>query len=127
LNPIDKSFDENNQSLVLDVTYKKYKMLFTGDIEKALEMELVKKLDSNYDLLKVPHHGSKTSSTNEFVEKVRPKYSIIQVGKNNYGHPDSNVLDRYKSFNSEILRNDLNGCIIFKLDEALELETTVME
>jgi competence protein ComEC len=127
LNPIDKKFDENNQSLVLDITYKKYKMLFTGDIEGLLEHELIQGLGSGYDLLKVPHHGSKTSSTEEFLDQVRPKYSVIQVGRNSYGHPDKKVLNRYQSFNSEILRNDISGCIIFKLNKELKLETTVME
>jgi len=126
LNPVDNNLDENNLSLVLDVKYRAYQMLFTGDIEKEGEYELINKLSSNYDLLKVPHHGSATSSTEAFLKQVKPEYSIIQVGKNNYGHPDQNVLNRYKAFNSKILRNDLNGCIIFKLDKRVELETLII-
>jgi len=127
LNPINDKLDENNQSLVLDVSYKKSKMLFTGDIEEEIEYELINALGSRYDLLKVPHHGSKTSSSDAFLNQVTPKYSIIQVGKNSYGHPDNDVLNRYKALDTKILRNDLMGCIIFKIDNEIKLETLIME
>lgn len=127
LNPIGQGLSENNQSLVLEVAYKKYKMLFTGDIEKEIEYELINQLGSNYDLLKVPHHGSKTSSTEAFINQVKPKYSIFQVGKNSYGHPDNRVLKRYEALESEILRNDLVGCVIFKINNEIELETLITE
>lgn len=127
LNPIDDKLDENNQSLVLDVSYKKSKMLFTGDIEKQVEYELINMLGSHYDLLKVPHHGSKTSSSEVFLDQVNPKYSIIQVGKNSYGHPDHEVLTRYNALDTKILRNDLMGCVIFKINNEIELETIITE
>jgi competence protein ComEC len=127
INPINEKLDENNQSLVLDVTYKKTKMLFTGDIEKQVEYELINHLGSHYDLLKVPHHGSKTSSSEVFLNQVDPKYSIIQVGENNYGHPDQEVINRYESLDTKILRNDLMGCVIFKVNNAIEFETTITE
>jgi competence protein ComEC len=127
LNPIDDKLNENNQSLVLDVSYKNKKMLFTGDIEKPVEYALINDLGSHYDLLKVPHHGSKTSSSEVFLNQVNPKYSIIQVGRNSYGHPNQEVLNRYKALDTKILRNDIMGCVIFKINNEIELETIVTE
>lgn len=127
LNPSNENFDENNQSLVVDASYKKNKMLFTGDIEKQVEFELINQLNSHYDLLKVPHHGSKTSSSQIFLNQIQPEYSIIQVGKNSYGHPDHSVINRYKNINTKILRNDLMGCIIFRINNKIEFETIITE
>ena len=66
------------------------------------------------DVLKVGHHGSKTSSSKEFIEEINPKYSIISVGKNNrYGHPNGNVLDNL--YGSKIYRTDQDGSVIYKI------------
>ena len=66
------------------------------------------------DILKVGHHGSKTSSSKEFINEINPKYSIISVGKNNrYGHPNKEVLEIFK--NSKIYRTDKDGSIMFKI------------
>lgn len=84
--------------LNLKLKNKKYfSMLFTGDIETDAETEIVKEFGDRLeaDILKVGHHGSKTSSTSSFLEKVKPKIALIGVGKNNtFGHPNSGVLDR---------------------------------
>ena len=74
------------------------------------------------DVLKVGHHGSKTSSGEEFIESIKPKYSIVSVGKNNrYGHPNGEVLDNLKD--SKIYRTDKDGSIMFKIkNNKLEIE-----
>lgn len=108
------SDDYNNNSLVLYMDYNNSKFLFTGDIEKEAEDRITKdykKLD--VDILKVAHHGSKTSSTQNFVDMVQPKVAIISSGKNNYyGHPHKEVLDRYKNIN--IYNTADEGAILIK-------------
>lgn len=96
----------NNNALVCKLYYKNFSMLFTGDIEEPAEKELIKKyadtnvLDSM--VLKVAHHGSKTSSIKEFVDLVKPKIAVIGVGKNNlYGHPSSEVIERLSDMRGE--------------------------
>ena len=75
------------------------------------------------DILKVGHHGSKTSSSKEFINEINPKYSIISVGKNNrYGHPNKKVLENLE--NSKIYRTDQDGSIMFKIkNNKLKIET----
>ena len=77
------------------------------------------------DILKVGHHGSKTSSSKEFINEINPKYSIISVGKNNrYGHPNKEVLEIFK--NSKIYRTDKDGSIMFRINKnKLKIETCV--
>lgn len=89
----------NNNSLVCKLGYNKFSMLFTGDIEEIAEKQIsqdnkiCKQLQST--ILKVAHHGSKTSSIQEFLEKVKPKIALIGVGKDNkFGHPNHQVLER---------------------------------
>ncbi len=85
--------DLNNWSAVLHVTYNKNKFLFAGDAEKASETDMVKtKQTLQADVLKAGHHGAKTSSNADFLKVVKPKYAIISVGKNAYGHPTTEVL-----------------------------------
>lgn len=89
----------NNNSLVMKLTYNNFKILFTGDIEKIAEEEIIKiytktnKLNTN--IIKIAHHGSKTSSIQEFLKLVKPQIALIGVGKdNNFGHPNDDVLKR---------------------------------
>ena len=89
----------NNNSIVAKLMYKKFSMLFTGDIEKIAEEQIVKIFEKtdvlNSTILKVAHHGSKTSTTEEFLEAVSPQIVLIGVGKNNlYGHPNSEIIER---------------------------------
>ena len=68
------------------------------------------------DILKIGHHGSKTSTSSNFIDKIKPKYSIISVGRNNrYGHPNKEVLENLE--NTTIYRTDQNGSIMFKINE----------
>ena len=94
--------------------------------QELSEKEIIDKYDiPNIDLLKVGHHGSKTSSSKEFINEIKPKYSIISVGKNNrYGHPNKEVLNNLE--NSKIYRTDKDGSILFKIkNNKLKIETCI--
>lgn len=109
--------NENDNSSVIYLNYNNYKYLFMGDASKEREYDILKKYNlTNIDFLKVGHHGSKTSSSKEFIESINPKYSLISVGKNNmYGHPKKETLDILK--NSKIYRTDLDGSIKIDLNK----------
>ncbi|MGF7056380.1 DNA internalization-related competence protein ComEC/Rec2 [Brassicibacter mesophilus] len=111
-------YNENNLSIVMLLEAFNKKVLFTGDIEKEVEATLANE-NRNYDvdILKVPHHGSKTSSTQRFITSYAPEYAVIQVGKNNFGHPSQEVLNRYVDNNVKVYRNDIDGMITAKLDQ----------
>ena len=116
--------NENDNSLVTYLKYQDYTFLFMGDASILKEEDVIKKYKlTKIDFLKVGHHGSKTSSSKEFISKINPKYSIISVGrKNKYGHPNKKVLNNLD--NSKIYRTDQNGSIMFKIkDNKLEIET----
>lgn len=110
----------NNNSLVCKLIYYNFSMLFTGDIEKIAEEKILRKVNNimlNADILKIAHHGSKTSSLKEFIEVVKPKIALIGVGKNNkFGHPNSEVIDRLMNFNVKIYRTDEEGEIRITID-----------
>ena len=107
--------NENDNSSVIYTELNNYKFLFMGDAGVEVEKYLIEKYNLNdIDVLKVGHHGSKTSSSERFIDEVNPKYSIISVGKNNrYGHPNKDVLDNLED--SKIYRTDQDGSIIFKM------------
>lgn len=104
---------ENNDSLIVYTIISNYKLLFMGDATYLEEKMLLEDFNiRDIDILKVGHHGSKTSSSKEFIEKLKPTYSIISVGENNmYGHPNEEVLKNLNA--SKILRTDLSGTINF--------------
>ncbi len=106
--------DENDSSQIYLVTYKKTRMLFTGDASKKSEELLLDNYDiGNIDILKVGHHGSNTSSSEKFIKEINPKISLISVGKDNkYGHPNKEVLEVLG--NSKIYRTDNMGSVIIK-------------
>lgn len=110
----------NNNSLVCKLNYKNYSMLFTGDIEAIAEKAILKKYSKNLnilksDILKVAHHGSKTSSITEFIEKIKPKYAIIGVGEDNkFGHPSDSTIQNLEKENIRIYRTDKMGEIEMK-------------
>ena len=98
--------------------------MFMGDAGVETEKEILKKYNlSDIDVLKVGHHGSKTSSSEYFIDEMSPKYSVISVGKNNrYGHPNKEVLNNLE--NSKIYRTDQDGSIMFKIkNNKLKIET----
>ena len=104
----------NNNSLVCKLYYKSFSMLFTGDIEQIAEKQLLKKYENTQKLkatiLKVAHHGSKTSSTQEFLKIVKPKIALIGVGKDNlFKHPSYETIEKLNSNNIKIYRTDEMG------------------
>ena len=123
LNPLIKMerlnpANHNNNSIVARLNFNETSFLFTSDIEKEREILLVQKqqyLEQNFlsaDILKIPHHGSKTSSSVEFLQAVNPSTTIIQSGKDNkFGHPHQEVIDRLKEKEINIFRTDLQGTI----------------
>ena len=120
-----KEYDnENDNSNVIYTENNGYKFMFMGDAGIGKEKDILDKYNiSNIDVLKVGHHGSKTSSNETFINEINPKYSIISVGKNNrYGHPNREVLNTLE--NSKIYRTDLDGSVIFKIkNNKLKIET----
>lgn len=120
-----KEYDnENDNSNVIYTELNGYKLMFMGDAGIEKEKDILGKYNlSNIDVLKVGHHGSKTSSSRTFIDEINPKYSIISVGKNNrYGHPNKEVLNTLED--SKIYRTDQDGSIIFKIkNNKLKIET----
>lgn len=118
-----KEYDnENDNSNVIYFKYGTFKFLFMGDA--GIEKDILEKYNiSDVYVLKVGHHGSKTSSSIEFINEINPKYSIISVGKNNrYGHPNKEVLNNLD--NSKIYRTDEDGSILFKIkNNKFQIET----
>ena len=117
--------NENDNSSVIYAELNNYKFLFMGDAGVEVEEDLIKKYNlKDIDILKVGHHGSRTSSSKSFIDIIEPKYSIISVGKNNrYGHPNKEVLENLKE--SKIYRTDEDGSIMFKFkNNKLKIETS---
>lgn len=115
-----REVESNNTSIIIKVAYAGHSILLTGDMEQPLEDYLVKKnpLDLASDILKIGHHGSQSSSGNNFLEVVKPKFCTVSVGKNNrYGHPSPRVLKRLTRSGCEILRTDLVGDIMFTVNQ----------
>ena len=108
----------NNTSIISRLVFGGRSFLFTGDIEKTIEQKLLEEKDNlRADVLKVPHHGSKTSSSESFLAALSPRIAVIQVGaKNRYGHPAQEVLERFAAFGIPVLRSDLNGDILITSD-----------
>ena len=105
--PIEKQIEENqlnNNAMVMKLQYKSFSMLFTGDIEEVAEKKILDTYQNHLEILKatvlkVAHHGSKSSSTEEFLKAVNSKVAMIGVGENNmFGHPNNVVLERLQSF-----------------------------
>ena len=109
----------NNNSLVCKLKYKTFSILFTGDIEEIAEKSILEKYKNTNELkstiLKVPHHGSKTSSTADFLNKIKPQIALIGVGQNNkFGHPSEGTIKKLEQINTKILRTDSMGEIVIK-------------
>ena len=116
--------NENDNSSVIYTKINNYKFLFMGDAGVEVEEDLIEKYNlQDIDVLKVGHHGSKTSSSEKFIDGINPKYSIISVGKNNrYGHPNKETLNNLDT--SKVYRTDQDGSIMFKVwNDKLKIET----
>jgi competence protein ComEC len=114
----------NDQSCVLRIAAGEHAMLLTGDIERGAEAAILagaRALPS--DVLLVPHHGSRTSSTPEFVAAVAPRWAVVPVGyRSRFGHPNPEVLARYRAADVQVLRTDLQGAITVRMGERLEMQ-----
>ena len=117
--------DRNNGSIVMKITYGETSFLFTGDAEREEEQQI---LNAGFDLsatvLKVGHHGSKNSTTYPFLRAIMPKYAIISVGENSYGHPTEDTLSRLRDAGAKIYRTDMQGDIIAASDGKTVTVTT---
>ncbi|MBU4257061.1 MBL fold metallo-hydrolase [Patescibacteria group bacterium] len=114
LSLLGKAVDNlNNSSLVIKLIYGRTGFLLTGDIETEVEQELAKSgADLSADVLKVSHHGSDASNSQEFLEKVKAKIAVIQVGKDNdFGHPSLRVIKRLEKTGARVFRVDLDGTV----------------
>ena len=117
---LGKGSGANETSAVIKVSYQNFTAMFTGDLPAQEEQEMIQKNDANKlkcTLLKVAHHGSKTSSTEAFLRKSAPRWAVISVGANNsYGHPAEDVLKRFETIGTKVYRTDKNGAIVFYTD-----------
>jgi len=118
LNPSKEriSLETNETSLVLFIESKGMDILITGDIGKKTEEYVLQFIKKKIDILKVAHHGSKYSSSELFLRAIQPMFSVIEVGKNSYGHPAPETLEELKKVNSKIFRTDKLGTIEFRSD-----------
>lgn len=119
LAPNSGSYEEvNNYSAVLRLTYGNTTFLFTGDAQSESEKEMIKTgQDLKADVLKIGHHGSLTSTTSAFLNKVQPKYAVISVGKDNdYGHPAESIVTRLNKAGVNVYRTDESGTLVFESD-----------
>jgi len=127
---VASSRDLNADGLVFKLAYGNFSALFTGDIGEREEIEMAKTAamaktaeNSNHSnrsnhltVLKVAHHGSKTSSSVEFLAAVRPELAVIEVGKNSYGHPADEVIERLTTVGARVLRTDKDGDVVVETD-----------
>ncbi len=106
-----QSAEPNDWGLAIKITSGGTKALFAGDIDSKTEESLALKHDLDIDVLKVNHHGSRFSSSKNFLEKITPKIAVIEVGRNSYGHPAEQTLKNLASVGSQIFRTDRDGTI----------------
>ena len=116
----------NNNSIVANLVFNDFKILFTGDIEQIAEEAIIKKYKGTNKLkssiLKVAHHGSKTSTTEEFLNLVNPQIVLIGVGKDNkFNHPNTEIIERLQKNGSKIYRTDKNGEINIVIDRKMRI------
>ena len=123
---LEKSSKTNSLSCVLKVSNENHSVLLTGDIEGGEEQELVARYGKTLraDILAVPHHGSKTSSTWPFILAVSPEIAITQTGYlNRYGHPHPRITDRYDIMKTRLYRSDRDGAVLMKIGQRIETAT----
>ena len=121
--------EKNNNAIVFKFLWKNVSILFTGDIEEKAENKILSLYSNNLEelkstILKVAHHGSKTSTTKVFLEAVKPQIALVGVGENNnFGHPNSGVIERLESIGCEIYRTDKYGEISIKFNKQIIINT----
>ncbi len=118
-NIINRKVDDvNNFSFSFILKYKDFYMFAAGDLGQEIENQIIENIKNmpNISVLKVSHHGSKTSSSKEFLKKLNPEISVIQVGENDFGHPSDQVIQNLNSIKSQIYRNDFHGDVVILTD-----------
>lgn len=119
LGPVKEYDDLNQMSLVSKVSFGNTSVMLTGDAETPAETDMLKKRNVDYsaDILKVGHHGSKTSTSEKWLKAVNPHFAVVSCGlDNDYGHPHKSIVNRLENFGVEYYRTDLEGHILFKSD-----------
>ena len=118
IGPVEDSYtDANNYSAVLHLKYGSTSFLFTGDAETKSENDMIASgVDLQSTVLKVGHHGSNSSTSEAFLNAVNPKYAVISVGPNSYGHPTEDVLNRLNQHGVNVFRTDVSGSIVATSD-----------
>ena len=120
LTDYDESISSNDHSIVVRVEYGDFSAIFTGDAEEEEESQIISAYSSDIlksNLLKVGHHGSKSSTSEAFLSCVSPEIAVISCGVNNeYGHPHKTTLDKLNGIGAEILRTDISGTVIVVTD-----------
>lgn len=115
LAPVKSNYaDINDWSVILKLTYGSTSFLFMADATARAEKDIT--ADVKADVLKVGFHGSRDSTSDDFLSRVSPKYAVISVGKNPYGHPSSATINKLKNANIEVYRTDLDGTVTFTSD-----------
>ena len=131
LHPYKKFISEsaNAYSTVLSVKYGEYSFLLTGDLEKEGENCVIQEGLQEYDILKVAHHGSKYSTTEEFLNAINPQYAILSYGhENRYGHPHKELLSRLEKKNIELYQTEEHGAITITTDgKIMDIKTFLQE
>jgi len=119
---IEDKVDENKKSLIMKVMYNGISCLMTGDMDATGEAGLISQDETGdtlkADILKISHHGSRFGTSEEFIKRVNPSLAVIQVGKNNFGHPNQEVVNRITGKDINLYRNDLNGAIGISLKKS---------
>ena len=115
---------------MLMIYYGNYKILVTGDLDSEGEREMIRYYGESgrlqADVLKVGHHGSKTSTCEEFLKCVSPRIAVVQVGKNTYGHPAPEILERLEKQGCLVFRNDRNGAVGLRIKEkSIQIHTVL--
>ncbi len=123
----NKSVSLNESALVLDIEFGESRSLFMSDVGSAVEKSVASNIYKPVSLIKVAHHGSKNSSSRYFLETLHPELAVIEVGKNNYGHPSFETIDRLKENGAEIFRTDQVGLLEVTLKENGRLEVFKMK
>ena len=108
----------NNWSVVLLVEYQGVSILLTGDAEKGVEDDYIEYIPGRIDILKMPHHGSNTSSSETLMSHIRPEYTVISVGTgNDYNHPHAEPMETLQKYCTKIYRTDTSGSVTFTIKE----------
>lgn len=123
--------DENEMCLIIKLVLNDKTTIVTGDVDEKCQSDISDEYGDylKCDILKVAHHGSKYSYSQDFLMSTKPKFSVIQVGKNNFGHPDANVVNNYIQHGSSLYRNDLSGAIGFRFTKEgdIKVKTVIKE